>query len=97
MYLTTADQNDTAALIAKWVRENTTGYGTAVAKAGRSGCRTAAVAAIVKNGDTACTAKVAVLHDRIVYVSKLCVNTSYPASPEAAGRIVGALLSAEED
>ena len=97
MYLSTAAQNDTASLIAQWVRENTTGYGAVAAKVNRPSYCATAVVAIVKNGSTTCTAKVAVHHNRIVYVSKIGTHISYPTSPEAAGRIVGGFLSLEEN
>lgn len=95
MYLSTADQNDTAALIAEWVRENTIGYGAVATKVGRAGYPDAAVVAIAEDGNTTCTAKVAVHHNRIVYVSKLGAHISYPTTPKDAGLIVGDFLSLE--
>ena len=97
MYLSTTAQNDTATLVAKWVRENTIGYGAVATEVGRAGYPDAAVVAIAKNGDTTCTAKIAVHHNRIVYVSKLGAHVSYPITFKDAGRIVGGLLSLEED
>lgn len=97
MYLSTATQNDTAALVAKWVRENTTGYGAVATEVGRAGHPEAAVVAIAKSGETACTAKVAVHHNRIVYVSKLGAHVAYPINFKDVGRIVGGFLSLEED
>lgn len=97
MYLSTTAQNDTATLIAKWVRENTIGYGAVAARVNRPGYCATAVASIAKSGSTTCTAKVAVHHNRIVYVSKLGTHISYPTTPEDAGRIVGGLLSLEEN
>lgn len=97
MYLSTTAQNDTAALIAKWVRENTVGYGAVATEVGRAGYPDAAVVAIAEGGSTTCTAKVAVHHNRIVYVSKLGAHVSYPISFKDAGRIVGGFLSLEED
>lgn len=97
MYLSTTAQNDTATLIAKWVRENTIGYGAVVTKVIRPSYCATAVVAIAKNGSTACTAKVAVHHNRIVYVSKLGAHISYPSTFEDVGRIVGGFLSLEED
>lgn len=97
MYLSTTAQNDTATLIAKWVRENTIGYGAVATEVGRAGYPDAAVVAIAKNGKTDCTAKVAVHHNRIVYVSKLGAHVSYPIAFEEAGRIVGGFLSLEGD
>lgn len=96
MYLTATAQNNTAALIAKWVRENTIGYGAVATEVGRAGYPEAAVAAIAEDGKTTCTAKVAVHHNRIVYVSKRGAHISYPITSEDAGRIVGRLLSLEE-
>ena len=97
MYLSTAAQNDTATLIAKWVRENTVGYGAVATEVGRAGYPDAAVVAIAEDGATTCTAKVAVHHNRIVYVSKLGAHVSYPIAFRDAGRIVGGFLSLEED
>lgn len=97
MYLSVAAQNDTAALIAKWVRENTTGYGAIATEVGRAGYPDAAVVAIVEDGRTACTAKVAVHHNRIAYASKLGTHISYPIAVEDVGRIVGGFLSLEEN
>lgn len=95
MYLSTTAQNDTATLIAKWVRENAIGYGTVATKVGRAGYPDAAVVAITEDGNTTCTAKVAVHHNRIVYVSKLGAHVSYPITFKDAGRIVGGFLSLE--
>ena len=97
MYLSTTAQNDTATLIAKWVRENATGYGAVATEVGRAGYPDAAVVAIAGAGSTTCTAKVAVHHNRVVYVSKLGAHVSYPITFKDAGRIVGGLLSLEED
>lgn len=97
MYLSTTAQNDTAALIAKWVRENTIDYGAVATEVGRAGYPDAAVVAIAETGNTTCTAKVAVHHNRIVYVSKLGAHVSYPITFKDAGRIVGGFLSLEED
>lgn len=97
MYLSTADQGNTATLIAKWVRENTIGHGAVATGVGQAGYPDAAVVAIAKDGETVCTAKVAVHHNRIVYVSKLGSHVSYPIALEDAGRIVGGFLSLEEN
>lgn len=97
MYLSTTAQNDVATLIAKWVRENTTGYGAVATEVGRAGYPDAAVVAIAEKGRTACTAKVAVHHSRIVYVSKRGAYVSYPIAFGDAGRIVGGFLSLEEN
>lgn len=96
MYLPTTTQNNTAALIAEWVRENMIGYGAVATEVGRAGYPDAAVVAIAEDGSTTCTAKVAVHHNRIVYVSKLGAHVSYPITFKDAGRIVGGFLSLEE-
>lgn len=97
MYLSITAQDNLAALIAKWVRENMTGYGAVASKVGQAGHPEAAVVAIAENGKTACTAKVAIHHNRVVYVSKLGAHVSYPATFSDAGRIVGGFLSLEEN
>lgn len=97
MYLSTTAQNNTAVLIAKWVRENTIRYGAVATEVGRAGHPDAAVVAIAETGDTTCTAKVAVHRNRIVYVSKLGAHVAYPITFNNAGRIVGGFLSLEED
>lgn len=96
MYLSTTAQNNTATLIAKWVRENTIGYGAVATEVGRAGYPDAAVVAIAENGNTTCTAKAAVHHNRIVYVSKLGAHVSYPITFKDAGRIIGGFLALEE-
>ena len=96
MHLSTTAQNDTAASIAKWVRGNMPGYSAVATEVGQAGHPDAAVVAIVKDGDTICTAKVAVHHSRIVYVSKTGTHVSYPITLKDAGRIVGGFLSLEE-
>lgn len=97
MYLSTTARNNTAALIAKWVRENTAGYGAVATEVGQARYPDAAVVAIAAHGNTTCTAKVAVHCNRLVYVSKLGTHISYPTTLEGAGRIVGGFLSVEED
>ena len=97
MYLSTTAQNDTAALIAKWVRENTTGYGAIATEVGQAGYPSAAVVAIPKNGETTCTAKVIVRHGCIVYMSKLGGRISFPVTFNDPGRIIGSFLSLEAD
>lgn len=97
MYLSTTTQNDTATLIAKWVRENMVGYGAVATNVGQAGYPEAAVVAIAENGKTTCVAKVAVHRNRIVYVSKVGAHISYPIALEDAGRIIGGFLSLEED
>lgn len=97
MYLSAAAQNSTATLIAKWVRENTIGYGAVATEVDRAGVPDAAVVAIAKNGETTCTAKVAVYRGRIAYASARGAHISYPIKPDDAGRIVVGFLSLEED
>lgn len=97
MYLSATAQNDTATLIAKWVRENAAGYAAVATEVGVAGYPDAAVVAIAKTSSTTCTAKVAVHHNRIVYASKLGAYISYPVTFRNAGRIVGGFLSLEED
>lgn len=97
MYLSAAAQNSTATLIAKWVRENTIGYGAVATEVDRAGVPDAAVVAIAKNGETTCTAKVAVHRGYIAYASVRGAHISCPIKPDDAGRIVGGFLSLEED
>lgn len=97
MYLSTSAQNDTAARIAKWVRENTTGYSAVATKVGQAGYPGAAVVAIPRDGATTCTAKVAVRHNCIVYTSKLGGRISFPADANDPGRIISSFLSLEGD
>lgn len=96
MYLSTTAQNDTAALIAKWIRENTNGYVAVAAEVGWAGYPGAATVSIVEYGKITSTAKVAIHHNRLVYVSKIGAHISYPIALEDAGRIVGGFLSLEE-
>ncbi len=97
MYLSATTQNSTAALVAKWVRENTIGLSAVATEVGQAGYPDAAVVAIAKDGSVTCTAKVAIHHNRIVYVSKLGAHISYPITFKDAGRIVGGFLSLEEN
>ena len=97
MYLSAANQNDTATLIAKWVRENMIGYGAVATEVGQAGYPDAALVAIAKSGETTCAAKVAIHHNRIVYVSKLGAHVVYPINRKDVGRIVGGFLSLEEN
>ena len=97
MYLSAAAQNSTATLIAKWVRENTIGYGAVATEVDRAGVPDAAVVAIAKNGETTCTAKVAVHHSHITYASARGVHISHPIKPDDVALIVGGFLRLEED
>lgn len=97
MYLSTAAQNDAASLIAQWVRDNMIGYCAIATEVNRPSYCATAVVTIVRNGSTTCTAKVAIHHNRITYVSKLGTHISYPIAPEDVGRIVKGFLSLEEN
>lgn len=97
MHLPNTTRNDTAALIAKWVRENTTGYSAVATEVGRATHPDAAVVAIAETGKTDCTAKVAVHYNRIVYVSASGTHISYPTHWSDAGRIICAFLSMEHN
>lgn len=97
MHLSTTAQNDTATRIAKWIRENTTGYATATTEVGQAGHPGVAVVAVIRRGSTTCTAKIGVHPNRIVYVSKRGGRISYPAAPRDADWIVGGFLRLEED
>ena len=96
MYLSTTAQNNTATLVAEWVRENTFGFSAVATEVGRAGYPDVAVVAIAKYGSTTCAAKVAIHHNRMVYVSKLGARISYPIALEDVGRIIGGFLCFEE-
>lgn len=95
MYLSTAGQNVTATAIAKWVRENTIGYGAVATEVGVAGYPAAAVVVIAGYGNTTCTAKVAVYSDRIVYASERGVHIARPIAVKDVARIVGGFLLLE--
>ena len=97
MYLPPSTQDDVAAKIANYVRLNTIGYGAVATNVGHAGYPEAAVVAIAETGKTDCTAKVAVHHNRLVYVSATGSHISYPTHWSDSGRIVCALLSLEHD
>lgn len=97
MYLPTAAQNNVAILIADHIRRNTNGYGAVATQVGQAGYPDAAVVAIAETGKTDCTAKVAVHHNRLVYVSATGSHVSYPIRWSDAGRIICAFLSMEHD
>lgn len=97
MYLPPATQDSVAAQIADHVRLNTTGYGAVATQVGQAGYPDAAVVAIAETGKTDCTAKVAVHHNRLVYVSTSGAHVSYPTHWSDAGRIVCAFLSTEHN
>ena len=97
MYLPPSTQNNVAAHIADHIRRNAIGYGAVATQVGQAGYPDAAVVAIAKSGHTNCTAKVAVHHNRLVYVSAAGSHLSYPIRWSDAGHIVCALLSMEGD
>ena len=97
MHLPPAAQNNAATHIADHIRRNATGYGAVATQVGQAGYPDAAVVAIAETGKTDCTAKVAVHHNRLVYVSATGSHVSYPTHWPDAGRIVRALLSTEHD
>lgn len=97
MYLLPATQNNVATQIADHIRRNTTGYGAVATSVGQAGYPNAAVVAIAETGKTNCTAKVAVHHNRLVYVSATGSHVSYPINWSDAGRIVTAFFSMEHN
>lgn len=97
MYLPPATQNNVAARIADRIRRNIIGYGAVATQVGQAGYPDAAVVAIAETGKTDCIAKVAVHHNRLVYVSATGSHVSYPINWSDAGRIVTAFLSMECD
>lgn len=97
MYLPPSTQDSIATQIANYIRLNTTGYGAVATRVGQAGYPEAAVVAIAETGKTDCTAKVAVHHNRLVYVSAAGAHVSYPIHWSDAGRIVCAFLSMEHD
>lgn len=97
MYLPPVTQNNVATHIADHIRRNTNGYGAVATQVGQAGYPDAAVVAIAETGKTDCTAKVAVHHNRLVYVSATGSHVSYPISWSDAGRIICAFLSMEHD
>lgn len=97
MYLSTAAQDSIAVDIANHIRLNTIGYGAVATRVGRAGHPEAAIVAIADNGQTDCVAKVAVHHNRLVYVSATGTHISYPTHWSDAGCIVCAFLLLEND
>ena len=97
MYLTPSAQDSIATQIADHIRQNTIGYRAVATRLGQAGYPEAAVVAIVKTGETSCTAKVAVHHNRLVYVSSSGAHVSYPIHWSDSGRLVRAFLSLEND
>lgn len=97
MHLSPSAQDDIATQIANHIRLNTIGYGAVATRVGQAGYPEAAVVAIAETGETNCTAKVAVLPNRLVYVSAAGAHVSYPIHWSDSGRIVCAFLSMECD
>lgn len=97
MYLPPATQDSVAAQIANYIRLNATNYGAVATSVGQAGYPDAAVVAIAETGKTDCTAKVAVHHNRLVYVSASGAHVSYPIHWSDAGRITYAFLSMERN
>ena len=97
MYLPPTTQNTVATRIAAHIRRITIGYGAVATQVGQAGYPDAAVVAIAETGKTDCTAKVAVHHNRLVYVSATGSHVSYPIHWGDAGRITCAFLSMEHD
>ena len=97
MYLPPATQNNVATHIADHIRRNAIGYGAVATQVGQAGYPDAAVVAIAETGHTNCTAKVAVHHNRLVYVSATGSHVSYPINWSDAGRIICAFLSMERN
>ena len=95
MYLPPSTQNNVATEIANYIRLNTIGYGAVATRVGQAGYPEAAVVAIAETGKTDCTAKVAVHHNRLVYVSATGAHVSYPIRWSDSGRIVCSFLSME--
>lgn len=95
MHLPPDAQDSVATQIANYIRLNTTGYGAVATSVGHAGYPDAAVVAIAETGKTDCTAKIAVHHNRLVYVSASGTHVSYPINWSDAGRIACAFLSAE--
>ena len=97
MRLPPSAQNSVATQIADYIRLNAIGYGAVATSVGQAGYPDAAVVAIAETGKTDCTAKVAVHHNRLVYVSASGAHVSHPIRWSDAGRIVCAFLSMEGD
>lgn len=97
MYLPPSTQDSVANQIANHIHLNTTGYKAVATRVGQAGYPEAAVVAITETGQTNCTAKVAVHHNRLVYVSAAGAHVSYPIHWADSGRIVCALLSTEHN
>lgn len=97
MRLSPLSQNQVAAQIANLIRLTATGYGAVATPVGHAGYPEAAIVAIAENGETDCTAKVAVYHNRLVYASTTGTHVSYPIHQEDTGRIIRSFLSMESN
>ena len=97
MYLAPSAQDSVADQIANHIRLTAIGYGAVATHVGQAGYPEAAVVAIAETGKTDCTAKVAIHHNRLVYVSAVGAHVSYPIHWADSGRIVSAFLSMEHN
>lgn len=97
MHLPTSTRNSVATQIANYIRLNTIGYGAVATPVGQAGRPEAAIVAIASTGQTDCTAKVAIYHNRLVYTSATGTHISYPTRPDDAGRIICSFLSMEHN
>lgn len=97
MHLPPSAQDSVATQIANYIRLTTIGYGAVATKVGQAGYPDAAVVSIAETGETDCAAKVAVHHNRLVYVSATGSHVSYPTRWSDAGRIICTFLSMEHD
>ena len=95
MYLTPTAQDNIAAQIANHIHLNSNDYKAVATRVGRAGHPEAAVVAITRTGKTDCTAKVAVHHSRLAYMSATGTHISYPTRWSDSGRIILSLLTAE--
>lgn len=97
MHLPPSTQDGIATQIANYIRLNTVGYGAVAARVGQTSHPEAAIVAIAETGKTDCTAKVAVHHDRLAYMSATGTHISYPTRWSDAGRIIRAFLLLENN
>ena len=97
MHLPPSTQDSVATQVANYIHLNTIGYGAVATSVGQAGYPDAAVVAIAETGKTDCTAKVAIHHNRLVYVSATGSHISYPTHWGDADRIISAFLSTEHD
>lgn len=97
MHLPPSIRDDIATQIANHIRLTAIGYGAVATRTDVAGYPGAAIVAIAETGKTDCTAKVAIYHDRLVYVSATGTHVSYPKHRSDCGPIVCAFLSMEHD